>query len=112
MADLSEIERLAAAQEANRNGAGPPPITDAEPRTLAEVVATFERWQYLPDPGVVVGALGTIAANLLPGDPVWLVLVGPPGAGKSEALQSTTRLPDVYGAGTLTEPALLSGSPK
>ena len=107
---MDGIERLAAAQEAARNGSGPPPLTNVPSRTLEEVVATFERWQYLPDPGVVVVALGTVAANLIPGDPVWTVLVGPPGAGKSEALQSTVRLPNVYPAGTLTEPALLSGS--
>jgi len=53
-----------------------------------------------------------VAANLLPGDPVWVVLVGPPGGGKSEALQSMTRLPNVVPAGTLTEPALLSGTSK
>ena len=109
---MDGIEKLAAAQEAARNGSGPAPLTDVAPRTLAEVVTTFERWQYLPDPGVVVVALGTVAANLMPGDPVWTVLVGPPGAGKSEALQSTIRLPNVFSAGTLTEPALLSGSSK
>ncbi len=30
--------------------------------------------------------LGTVAANRLDGDPVWILLVGPPGGGKSELL--------------------------
>ncbi|MBA3328219.1 MAG: hypothetical protein H0T43_07950 [Solirubrobacterales bacterium] len=53
--------------------------------------------------------LGTVAANLLDGDPVWLLVVGPPGGAKSEILQATAGLPDVHVAATLTEPALLSG---
>jgi hypothetical protein len=56
--------------------------------------------------------LGTVAANYIPGDPVWLMLVGPPGSGKTELLNSLRELPNVHNAGTLTEAALLSGSPK
>lgn len=49
---------------------------------LSEVVAGFRRWLHLPDPGALYVILGTIAANKLPGDPVWLLLVGPSGGGK------------------------------
>ena len=79
---------------------------------LAETLAVFRRWLHLPDPGLVELVLGAVAANRMPGDPVWLLVVGPPGAGKSELLQSVGRLPDVHPAATLTEPALLSGTPK
>lgn len=44
------------------------------------------------------------------GDPVWLLLVGPPGSGKSEILSSTVGLGDVFPAGTITEAGLLSGT--
>jgi hypothetical protein len=83
-----------------------------EAKTLEEVVAVFERWLYMPDPGALYAVLGTVAANLLPGDPAWLLLVGAPGTGKSEILQATTTLPFVHPAATLTEPALLSGTSK
>jgi hypothetical protein len=80
--------------------------------TLDDTVAVFRRWLYLPDPTALYAVLGTVAANRLPGDPVWLVLVGSPGGGKTELLQAVAALPDVHPAATLTEAALLSGTPK
>jgi DNA-binding transcriptional ArsR family regulator len=60
---------------------------------------------------VVEVALATVAANRIDGDPVWTLLVGPPGGGKSEAINSVSGLFDVYPTATLTEAALLSGTP-
>jgi energy-coupling factor transporter ATP-binding protein EcfA2 len=80
--------------------------------SLADVVATFESWLYLPDPRALYAVLGAAAANMLEGDPVWLLVVGPPGSGKSELLQSLNGLPHVRSAATITEAALLSGTPK
>jgi DNA-binding MarR family transcriptional regulator len=80
--------------------------------SLENVVDTFERWLYLPDARALYAVLGAAAANMLDGDPVWLLIVGPPGSGKSELLQSLTGLPQVHSAATITEAALLSGTPK
>ena len=77
---------------------------------LDELRAVFARWLYLPDDRAVLAVLGTVAANLLDGDPVWLLLVGPPGGGKSEILQSAGGLEFVHPVASLTEPALLSGT--
>jgi len=79
---------------------------------IETVRAAFDRWLYLPDKAPLHAVLGTIAANRLPGDPVWTLLVGPPGSGKSETMQSAAGLPEVHSVGTLTEAALLSGTPK
>lgn len=94
---------------------GPPVVAASECGSatgLADVVATFRRWLHLPDPAPLYAVLGALAANRMPGDPVWLVLVGPPGSGKTEILGSLAGLPRVHFTGTLTEPSLLSGSPK
>lgn len=77
---------------------------------IEQTAAVFDKWLYLPDRSALYAMLGTVAANLLPGDPVWLMLVGPPGGGKSELLQSLSGLEFVRSAATLTEAALLSGS--
>jgi len=79
---------------------------------LDETVAVFRRWLHLPDPAALYAVLGAVAANRLPGDPVWLLLVGSPSSGKSEILQAIGSLPDVYPTATLTEGGLLSGTPK
>jgi hypothetical protein len=78
---------------------------------LADVVATFKRLLYLPDESALLFLLAVIAANQLPGDPVWGILVAPPGAGKTELLNGVDSLADVHPAATITEAALLSGTP-
>jgi hypothetical protein len=79
---------------------------------LSTVLAVFQHWLYLPDTDPVVVVLATAAANRLPGDPAWLQLVGPPGGGKTEIVQSIGGLPEVRDAAVITEASLLSGVPK
>ena len=74
--------------------------------------AVFRQWLHLPDTGALDIVLGSVAANRIAGDPVWLLLVGPPGGGKSEILNAISELADAHPAGTLTEASLLSGTPK
>jgi len=75
-----------------------------------DVVAVFRRHLYLPDPGPLAVVLATVVANRLPGDPVWLLMVGPPASGKTEILSSLSKLPYIHEASTITEAGLLSGS--
>ena len=81
------------------------------PTPLDAVMATFQRWLFLPDPGLIYVVLGTLAANRLSGDPVWLMLVGAPSTGKTEVLVSLARLPRVHIRSGITESGLLSGTP-
>jgi DNA-binding transcriptional ArsR family regulator len=87
-------------------------VAVAEPRALADVVGTFRKWLYLPDPGALYIALATVAANRLSGDPVWLLLVGASSCGKTEILFSLGGLEEIVPAATLTEASLLSGVPR
>lgn len=79
---------------------------------LADVLETFRRWVYLPDPAALYATLATVAANRWEGhDPLWLALVGPPGGGKSEILRSLYGIKDVRPAADMTLASLLSGTP-
>jgi DNA-binding transcriptional ArsR family regulator len=77
---------------------------------LPELVKLFQRWLYLPDPAALLVALAAYAANLLSGNPVWLLLVGAGSSGKTEILESLIKLSDVRLVGKLTEAGLLSGT--
>src|SRR5262249_8580149 len=88
--------------------AGPQPTPQSP---IEECLDTFKRWLLLPDMSPVLAVLGAVAANLLPGDPVWLGLVAPPSSAKTEILNSLTSLPNIVQAATLTPAGLLSGTP-
>jgi hypothetical protein len=104
-----DVERRYQPDEASKIPSEP----QAEPREVAAVVETFERWLYLPDPGPLEAVLAAVAANRVEAfDPSWLLVVGPSGVGKTETVAAITGLADVYAAATLTEAALLSGTPR
>jgi len=100
------------AKELTKHKAPPPMQGGATADRLLVVVDAFQRWLYMPDPTALYAALGAVAANRLEGNPVWLLLVGPPASGKTEILQALTVLDDIYPTATITEAGLLSGSPK
>lgn len=83
-----------------------------EPTTLAQAAAAFDKWLVLPDKTPLYAMLGTIAANLLEGDPVWLGIIAPSSSAKTELLNAASHLPYVAAAEVLTPAALLSGTPK
>ena len=84
--------------------------TATSPCDIQGIVDLFQRTMWLPDPGIVHLVLGAVAANRLPGDPAWLLVVGPPSSGKTEALGALYDLPECHPVSSLTEAGLLSGS--
>lgn len=104
-----------ATSELRRLGHRPPPRQQrprAEPRSLEEVDATYRRWLVDVDLGALHAVLGAVVANRAVGDPVWLLLVAPPSAGKTEILLPLAQLPDVMMSGKLTAASLLSATSK
>jgi hypothetical protein len=82
------------------------------PLTIDQALDVFQRWLILPNLTPVYAVLGTVAANLLPGDPVWLGVIGPPSRAKTEILNSILLLPNIAQSATVTLAGLLSGTPK
>jgi len=86
------------------------PYVPPAPVPLDVALATFRRWLHFDDPAPVLAVAAAVVANLAEGDPVWLLIVGPPSGGKTEILQATARLPYMIPAATISEAALLSGT--
>jgi len=84
----------------------------AAPMSLPDALAVFGRWLHLDDEAPVLAVAAAMVANLADGDPVWLLVVGPPSGGKTEILQACAPLPFVIGAATISEASLLSGTSK
>ena len=108
-----DIPRLVESAEGlQEETAAPPNPAPASSCSIDELFEVFERWLVLSSRAPVYAVLGAVAANLLPGDPVWLGLVAPPSSAKTEILNSVSTLPFVLQAATVTPAALLSGTPK
>jgi hypothetical protein len=89
-----------------------PAKPDVAKMSLADVVDAFTRWLEMDDLDPLFAVLGTYAALHLDGDPVWLMVVGGSGRGKTEIVQSLAGNVDVVAASSISgEAALLSGTP-
>lgn len=78
---------------------------------LSDLIALYQEHLYLPDPAALELVLGVLAASRMPGkQPVWLLLVGPPSAGKTVLFDMIADEDDVEVVSTVTEAGLLSGS--
>lgn len=78
--------------------------------TNEELIATYRKWLYLPSTVVLDIMFGTVFANRLAGDPVWLFFVAPPAGSKSELLMSLSQCEEIYPLTSLTPHALVSGT--
>jgi len=92
----------------------PSTASPSTPRTLSEVEAAFARWIRDTDLVPTRAVLAAYVANRYQdGDPVWMMLVGGSGVGKTERLIPLAVMPDVILESSITGPAaLLSGTGK
>lgn len=76
----------------------------------AALVSTFEQWLHMShgdDPLAVV--FGTMFANQFEGDPIWMLMVAPPGGSKSEYLMALGQSEMCHQVSSITPHALVSG---
>lgn len=84
-----------------------PPV-NIQAHRLKQTKDVFRKWMHYPhDHEVVEMLLGCYAANYLPGVTLWLMLVGPPAAGKSTLVNTLVGLPQSHLASHLTEASIL-----
>lgn len=74
-----------------------------------EVYTVYRKWLELSSTDVIDVLYGAVLGNRLPGPPLWLFLVGPPGGLKSELIMSISKAPLITTTTTLTIPSLISG---
>jgi hypothetical protein len=82
------------------------------PPTLDDVGDTFARFLHFPDPLPLRVTLAAELANRMDGDPFWLAILGGSSRGKTELLLALDGLDSTRVLGSLTEAALLSGTPR
>ena len=84
------------------------PREEVPPTTLSTVADEFQSWLQEPDIDAVIAVMAAVVANRAEGDPVWLLVVGPPSSGKTEIIMPLILQDDCYLTSRLTEAGLLS----
>jgi len=64
---------------------------------------------YLEDTGVIPLICAVMLSHHMPGDPIWLMLIGPSSGGKTELINAVQEVGNVHQVSLLTENTLLSG---
>jgi len=73
-----------------------------------QYLEVLSQWLYIVDFQAIDIVMATALTIFLPGDPVWLLFIAPPGSTKTEYLRSFTNN-TVYSLSTLTPQTLISG---
>ena len=77
--------------------------------TYKEVYDVYNKWLTLYDNTVIDIIYGSLFANMLSSDPVWLFVIAKSGFAKSEFLMNLIDIPQAYAVSSLTPNALISG---
>ena len=76
---------------------------------IKEVKSVMGKWLLVEDDRVVDVCMGTVIANLIPGESTNIYIVGPPSSGKSEIIRSLGAFCRVQEVSSLTSNTLVSG---
>jgi hypothetical protein len=92
-----------------KNYGGGSNFSETVPHTLGELDAAFRRHLLIVDGALLPVAVGAVLAHRLPGEPVWLLIVAPPGGTKTELLRAFYDAPGMYPLSKLTPRTFASG---
>src|SRR5262249_29685028 len=95
-------------QPSGAQPSGPQLATNA----IEDTLKIFREWLLLDNDIPVLAMLGAVAANMLPGDSIWLGIIAPPSSAKTEMLITLVNIPHTEMVGTLSVAGLLSGTPR
>jgi hypothetical protein len=95
---------------AKEGSPGKLPVLTGTGLSRRRVLKFYSKWLHLTDEDALDVLYGTVLANRIPGDPLWLMLVAPSGGCKTELLMSLDGAPLVVSLTSLTPHSLLSGS--
>ena len=106
---MSVLASLQSDEQAIQGKATPAAANSFRTGHLFERVASaLQKHHHKPDLQAVLGAYAAIAAHRLPGQPVWAMLVAPPGSMKTDLLAALEGLPRVHLLDCLTPNTFLS----
>ena len=74
-----------------------------------DVIEAYTKWLHLKDTDVIDIMYGSIIANRMEGEPIWLFLVAPPGGTKSELIMALNNCIEIMAISSLTPHTLVSG---
>ncbi len=83
---------------------------DIEAISREELVAVYNKWLEMDSEDSLAVLYGTVFANRLEGEPLWVLLVGPPGGTKSVLLMSLSGSSEIYACSSFTPHTLVSGA--
>lgn len=79
--------------------------------TFADVEAVYRKWLFLDHDKEIIKALfGTLIGNKYDGVPLWLMIVGAPGSGKTAVVEGVLKQQDMILVSNLTPASLASGA--
>lgn len=79
-------------------------------KKFQELLQVVKKWLFLEDYSIIKVLCATYIANRLKGDPIWLMIVAPPGGSKTELIRALNKIEDIYYFSDLTPQTFLSGS--
>lgn len=79
------------------------------PIPFNELEKIIGKWLLIKDKGIIKVTTGTVIANKLQGDPVWLFIVAASGGTKTELIRGLNKIDGIYPISDLTPQTFLSG---